>query len=205
MAPHGNIDLPNAIRVSCNVYYATVAVQMGADALHDAAVNDFRLAHIPAAKDFVEDLPDCGYGQAMILATPLEMAGVAQAVANNGWQMPPTFIKSISPSPSQESPQGKGPKGHMSMSAADAAVLQNAMLSVTQSGTAVGVFNGLPVQVAGKTGSAQNAKGQKTHSWFIGFAPADHPAIAFACIVERGGFGRSAAAPVCREIVRTAL
>ena len=200
MPPHGNIDLPGAIRVSCNVYYASVAVMMGADAIHKAAVDDFHLAHIPPAADFVEDLPDCGYGQARIQTTPLEMAGVAQAVANNGWQMPPVFVKPAG------SNQGGGNQGHMAMSAADAQVLQNAMLSVTQSsGTAAGVFDGLPVQVAGKTGSAQNARGQKTHSWFIGYAPADRPAIAFACIVERGGFGRAAAGPVCRDIVRAAL
>jgi peptidoglycan glycosyltransferase len=156
------------------------------------------MAHIPAAKDFVEDLPDCGYGQGRILATPLEMAGVAQAVANNGWQMPVTFVKSTVA-------EDGGLKGHMAMSAADAGVLQNAMLSVTQTGTAAGVFNGLRVQVAGKTGSAQSAEGVKTHSWFIGFAPADHPSIAFACVVERGGFGRSAAGPVCRDVVRAAL
>ena len=199
MPAHGNIDLPEAIRVSCNVYYAGVAVKMGADAFRAAAVNDFQLAHIPEARDLVEDLPDCGYGQATILTTPLEMAGVAQAVANNGWQMPPSFIKPADPATAPK------PEGHVAMNAADAAILQNAMLSVTQRGTAVGVFDGLGVQVAGKTGSAQNATGQKTHSWFIGYAPADRPAIAFACIVERGGFGRAAAGPVCREIVRKAL
>ena len=199
MGAHGSIGLADAIRVSCNVYYAGVAVKMGADAFHDAAVNDFKLSHIPAAKDLVEDLPDCGYGQATILTTPLEMAGVAQAVANNGWQMPPSFFK-------PDDPTAAKPEGHVAMTAQQASVLQNAMLSVTgPSGTAAGVFDGLGVQVAGKTGSAQNAHGQKTHSWFIGYAPADRPAIAFACIVERGGFGRAAAGPVCREIVKKAL
>jgi len=197
---HGDIDLPEAIRVSCNVYYAGVAVKMGADAFHDAAVNDFHLAHIPEARTLVEDLPDCGYGQATIFTTPLEMAGVAQAVANSGWQMPPVFFKPSDPATAPKS------EGHVAMNAADAAILQNAMLAVTQRGTAAGVFDGLgSVQVAGKTGSAQNAKGHKTHSWFIGYAPADRPAIAFACIVERGGFGRAAAGPVCRDIVRKAL
>ena len=73
-------------------------------------------------------------------------------------------------------------------------------------GTASGVFDGLPFSVAGKTGSAQNNQGQgRTHSWFVGFAPADRPTLAFACIVENAGFGRSAAAPVCREMIRKAL
>ena len=62
------------------------------------------------------------------------------------------------------------------------------------------------MSVAGKTGSAQNDQGDgMTHSWFAGFAPAVNPTLAFACIVENGGSGRAAAAPVCREIVRKAL
>jgi peptidoglycan glycosyltransferase len=62
------------------------------------------------------------------------------------------------------------------------------------------------VTVAGKTGSAQTNSGDgETHSWFVGFAPAPNPTIAFACIVENGGAGRAAAGPVCREIVKAAL
>jgi len=88
----------------------------------------------------------------------------------------------------------------------NALALKEMLAGVTRSGTAAGVFDGLPVSVAGKTGSAQtNAGDHTTHSWFVGFAPAPNPTIAFACIVENGGAGRSAAAPVCREIVRAAL
>ena len=75
------------------------------------------------------------------------------------------------------------------------------MRRVVTSGTAAGVFDGLTVTVAGKTGSAKVGSG-RTHSWFAGFAPADSPRLAFACIVEHGGAGRAAAAPVCREIVK---
>ena len=88
-----------------------------------------------------------------------------------------------------------------------AAHMQQMLAAVTRpGGTASGVFDGLPASVAGKTGSAQNNQGQgRTHSWFVGFAPADRPTLAFACIVENAGFGRSAAAPVCREMIRKAL
>ena len=80
------------------------------------------------------------------------------------------------------------------------------LAAVVTNGTARGVFDGLPVSVAGKTGSAQNGRGDgMTHSWFAGFAPVESPTLAFACIVENGGAGRAAAAPVCREMVRAAL
>ncbi len=80
------------------------------------------------------------------------------------------------------------------------------MHSVTVSGTAAGVFAGLPYAVAGKTGTAQNPQFDKEpHSWFIGFAPyADRaaPRYAFACIVENGGYGRRVAAAVCRDMLK---
>jgi len=63
----------------------------------------------------------------------------------------------------------------------------------------------LPVQIAGKTGTAQNRKGAQSHSWFIGFAPYDSPAtgrIAFSVIVENGGYGGSLAAPIAGEIAK---
>ena len=62
------------------------------------------------------------------------------------------------------------------------------LAGVVTDGTARGVFDGLPVSVAGKTGSAQNGQGDgMTHSWFAGFAPAVNPTLAFACVVENGG------------------
>ena len=52
------------------------------------------------------------------------------------------------------------------------------------------------VEVAGKTGTAQNQHGKKDHAWFIGFAPYDHPRIAICVLVENAGFGGVAAAPI---------
>jgi peptidoglycan glycosyltransferase len=56
--------------------------------------------------------------------------------------------------------------------------------------------------VAGKTGTAQLDPGLNPHSWFIGFAPADHPQIALAVIVEQGGHGSDRAAPIAGELFR---
>ena len=65
---------------------------------------------------------------------------------------------------------------------------------------------GLDVAVAGKTGTAQTGSGEP-HSWFTGFAPFDAPAaerIAFAVVVEHGGYGARAAAPIARELIEAA-
>ena len=195
--PHGATDMAKALRVSCNVYFAHLGIKLGAAALDGTGRRQFDLAHLPPLAKLGEDLPDCAYGQGAVLVTPLEMARVAQAVADNGRLLPAVFVKTTAPTP----------PGTAALTPAQAARMQTMLAAVTQpGGTAGGVFDGLPFSVAGKTGSAQNTQGQgRTHSWFVGFAPASHPTLAFACIVENAGFGRSAAAPVCREMLRKAL
>ena len=195
--PHGATDMAKALRVSCNVYFAHLGIDLGPKALYQTGHQRFGLMHLPPVAKLGEDLPDCAYGQGAVQVTPLEMARVAQAVGNNGRLLPVLFLKA-------SDPPGAGTPA---MTPDQAAHMQQMLAAVTRpGGTASGVFDGLPVSVAGKTGSAQNNQGQgRTHSWFVGFAPADRPTLAFACIVENAGFGRSAAAPVCREMIRKAL
>ena len=195
--PHGATDMAKALRVSCNVYFAHLGIDLGPKALDQTGRVQFGLTHLPPLAKLGEDLPDCAYGQGAVQVTPLEMARVAQAVGNNGRLLPVLFLKA----------PGKPGIGTPAMTPAQAARMLQMLSAVTRpGGTASGVFDSLPVSVAGKTGSAQNNQGQgRTHSWFVGVAPADHPTFAFACIVENAGFGRSAAAPVCREIIRKAL
>lgn len=194
---HGPTDLAKAIRVSCNVYFAHLGISLGADALDQTAREAFGLRHLPSLGKLGEDLPDCAYGQGAVLATPLEMAQVAATVANDGTPLLVQFLL--------ENPRSTGIASG-AIPPEQARRLQEMLAAVTTDGTARGVFDGLHVSVAGKTGSAQNNQGDHvSHSWFVGFAPAVRPTLAFACIVENGGFGRSAAAPVCREIVRRVL
>ncbi len=194
--PHGVTDLSRALRVSCNVYFARLGIALGPDALDETARQRFGLRHLPKVAKLAEDLPDCAYGQGAVLVTPLEMACAAQAVANEGTLLPPVFVRSI----------GKPSAGTEAMTSASATQLQTMLAGAVTDGTARGVFDGLPFTVAGKTGSAQNGLGDGlSHSWFAGFAPATRPTLAFACIVENGGAGRAAAAPVCRELLRRAL
>ncbi|MBC8102280.1 MAG: penicillin-binding protein 2, partial [Cytophagales bacterium] len=132
-----------------------------------------------------------GYGQGPMLATPLEMASVAQMVANGGLRVTPTFRKASAAS-----------KGIRLLSGNDAVRLAEMMGRVTRTGTAAGRFDSLPFPVAGKTGTAQNDRYDRVaHAWFIGFAPADRPKVAFAVIVENGGYGAIVAAPIARRVL----
>jgi penicillin-binding protein A len=84
--------------------------------------------------------------------------------------------------------------------------LAGAMRRVVTEGTARGAMAGTPIQFAGKTGTAQLDEGMP-HSWFTGFAPYDgDPShrLAFAVLVEHGGYGAATAAPIAREMMEAA-
>jgi peptidoglycan glycosyltransferase len=125
------------------------------------------------------------------------MAVVALAVANDGKRLLPRFAKKDTAAPPAVSATPLSPEA--------AARLAEMMRRVTVSGTAAGRFDGLGYGVGGKTGTAENEENDKmSHSWFIGFAPAERPRIAFAVIVENAGYGARVAVPVAREVLRAA-
>lgn len=202
MSPHGLTNLRKAIRVSCNVFFANLGLQLGPEKLYDQT-SKFGLRRIGPPKKLAEDLPDNAYGQGTIQVSPLEMAQVVACIANDGIMMKPQFVKEIQLQGRiirRVEPVTLG----RPVASETAAILRAAMADVVTSGTGRGVFDGLSVTVAGKTGSAENDQGDgMPHSWFVGFAPVKDPRIAFAVVVENGGYGRGAAGRVCREIVRT--
>ena len=204
MRPHALTGLAKAVRVSCNVYFAHLGIELGADRLYDMA-HRFRLSRIPPPKKLVEDLPDNAYGQGTIQVSPLEMARVVAAIANGGVMMKPQFVKDVRLNGEVLETVQPAEMGRV-LSAEAAASLRRMMADVTRVGTGRGVFDGVGVSVAGKTGSAENDQADRMpHSWFVGFAPVEDPRIAFAVVIENGGYGRNAAGPVCREIVKAAL
>lgn len=194
---HGALNMANAITVSCNAYFAQLGVfAVGAQALSDTA----GLLGIPAGSvaDIKQMLPFAAYGQGPVVATPFKMARVAATIANNGnlpqgsWILDASNTRTAAPQPVLDS--------------ASAAFLSRSMRSVVTSGTARSAMSGVTVSVAGKTGTAQLDRGLP-HSWFAGFAPYDaapEHRLAFAVVVEHGGYGAKFAAPIARELVDAA-
>jgi penicillin-binding protein 2 len=78
--------------------------------------------------------------------------------------------------------------------------IRSALRSVTQGGTASSVFAGCPLDVAGKTGTAERQGFQDT-SWFAGIVPAERPEYVVVAAIEQGGFGAETAAPIVRNIM----
>jgi penicillin-binding protein 2 len=139
-------------------------------------------------------------GQGDVLVTPLQLVDAYAGIANGGKVMTPHILKQVL------GPDGKPvltyqPKVAFDSgaSASNIATMRAALLSVIQSGTGRGAFSGFPIQVAGKTGTAQVA-GKSDYAWFVGFAPANNPKYAVAVLIEQGGHGGSIAGPAARQI-----
>jgi len=194
---HGTLNMANAIAVSCNAYFAQLGVHnVGAQALHDTA----NLLGIPAGdvREIRKMMPFAAYGQGPVLTTPFKMARVSATIAAGGLMPEGRWVL-------DESNSRTVPSVTI-LPAASAQFLQKAMRAVVTSGTARTAMAGANVQIAGKTGTAQLDQGEP-HSWFAGFAPYDAaPAkqIAFAVVVEHGGYGAKLAAPIGRELVDVA-
>jgi cell division protein FtsI/penicillin-binding protein 2/cell division protein FtsW (lipid II flippase)/DNA uptake protein ComE-like DNA-binding protein len=202
--PHNVIRMDRALRQSCNLYFANLGLLLGPERLQESLSERFRIRMVKPVNLFAEDLPDNAFGQGTMLVSPIEMACIAASVANRGRMLQPLYVREIRHPTGKTNPLHHAAPFTQSMSPETAQRLQEMMLGVTRSGTARGVFSGLLWEVAGKTGTAQTDTGDGvSHSWFMGFAPADSPRYAFSCIIENGGYGRSTAAPAVRQLLET--
>jgi cell division protein FtsW (lipid II flippase) len=195
--PHGTIDMHEALVHSCNAYFANLAVKLGPQALVDAG-KQLGISLTPSAntaRRVRETLPQVGYGQGEVVATPLRMARVAAAIASGG---------ALRETQVMETPAAST-KVDLFLTPDAARLLGGYMRDVVLSGTGRSLKNH-PSRIAGKTGTAE-LSGAPSHAWFVGYAPygAATRRIAFAVILEHAGYGGANAAPVAGEIVTAAL
>jgi putative copper export protein len=222
-SPTGEMTLADALRISCNSAFADLAVTLGDDAMRDQAEAfgfdddsltipmDVTASRYPTEEQSApDDLARAGIGQGEVKATPLQMAMVSAAIANDGVLMAPYTVETIR-NPDLEVVQQTEPRRlRTSVSPSTADQLTQMMLGVVQNGS--GTAAQIPgVQVAGKTGTAENDPALPPHAWFTAFAPADDPQVAVAVIVENGGSsgseatGGAVAAPIARAVMEAVL
>lgn len=149
------------------------------------------------------ELASSAIGQGEVLVSPLHMALTAAAIANNGDLMRPYLVQTVEDSHGRVLQQAGCRQWLKVTTPQICGIIKDGMTEAVRSGTATAarVAN---VQVAGKTGSAQNPHGQ-THAWFIGFAPAEEPRLAVAVLVENAGAGGVAAAPIAGRLLAAAV
>ncbi len=153
------------------------------------------------------DAVNFSIGQGDTLVTPLQLTQIYAAIANGGTLWTPQIAKAII------SPTGKVLKtfspvksGSAPTTTADISFLHKALRQVATAGTAAGVFANFPIQVAGKTGTAQvlgrnkNGSAKDDTSWFASFAPSNAPRYATVMMVSQGGFGASVSAVGVKDI-----
>ena len=213
------VTLQTAFRRSCNTVFAELGLLLGAEALTTEAETfgfnqdtPFELpvlnSFFPQPSEFSNDLPalaQSAIGQRDVRATPLEMALVAAAIANDGIIMEPSLVSHIFDAEGDVISENEPALLQRAVSPSSADIISDLMERVVASGT--GTRATVPnVRVAGKTGTAETGVGPP-HVWFIGFAPVEQPTIALAVLVESGGeagenaTGGSVAAPIAQEIL----
>lgn len=153
---------------------------------------------------YLGDTYHAAIGQGDLLVTPIQMVRMVAAVANGGKLLHPTLVSKVTdnqgnvisePGNNVENPQVADP-GIIQI------VQQGMRMTMQPGGSAYSVFGtDLPVNVAGKTGTAQFLGNTKTHAWFECYAPYEDPQIALLVMVEGGGGGNEIAAPVAKNIL----
>ncbi|WP_114559097.1 peptidoglycan D,D-transpeptidase FtsI family protein [Desertihabitans aurantiacus] len=216
----GRVSLDRALQLSCNTAFANLGTELGADALREQAERfGFDTRHLPdlngAASTFPED-PDpaqtalSAIGQFEVAASPLQMAMVAGAIANDGVVMDPYLVSQVR-APNLSTLRETRPRElGRAMSAENAEQLQQMMVNVVDQGTGTnGQIAG--VEVGGKTGTAQSDLSQPPYAWFVSAAPMDDPQVAVAVFIEEADIPRNdiaggrLAAPIAREVTQAVL
>ncbi len=151
-------------------------------------------------------------GQNEVAVTPMQMALVSEAIANQGSILQPHVVDCVL-DPNDKVVSRVGVQQYKrAIDPATAAMMSTFMQAVVDSPNGTGTAARIPgVKVAGKTGTAETTATEKPHAWFIAFAPADHPKYAIAVLVEHGGSanaevtGGRVAAPIAKQVLQTLL
>ncbi len=218
--PGETVTLADALRLSCNIPMAELAVELGDDAIREEAEkygfnHVFELPLTATASDYPRglDTPQTaltGFGQGRVISTPLQMALVSAGIANEGVVMNPRMVdRVIAPDLSvlrtfESEEYGRALDKDL------AEEMTAMMVRNVSDGAASGArIDG--VDVAGKTGTAENGDDAPYTFWFTGFAPADDPQVAVAVVIENGaGMGQSGqsnrtAAPIAKTVMEAVL
>jgi penicillin-binding protein 2 len=225
---HGETQLADALCRSCNVYFFTAARRMGPQTLVDwAARMGFGQAtgvdlpsesagHLPSPNEVIDgrrrrwnvgETLGLAIGQADLLVTPLQMVRAMAAVANDGLLVTPHLAGESGPVSLEESRSFRPVFPHSEptpiagLHRGTLAHVREGLEMVVQNprGTGFKTVRLNDVRIAGKTGTAETHG--IDHAWFAGYAPADHPRVAFVVVLEHGGSGGKAAGPVARKFV----
>lgn len=218
--PGETVTLADALRLSCNIPMAQLAVELGDNAIREEAEkygfnSSFSMPLESTASTYPRALDDAqtalsGFGQGDVRATPLQIAMVSAGIANGGVVMNPRMVDRVIGPDLSVQETFESSEFATALSEEDAATMTQMMVANVQNGVASGArIEG--VEVAGKTGTAENGATAPYTLWFTGFAPADNPQVAVAVVLENGagrgqqGGSNLLAAPIGKAVMEAVL
>ena len=219
----GLINFQQAMAHSDNVYFYEMGNRLGIDRLEKyarmfglgkttgidlpyeadglVANRRYKEKNFEDGEWYLSETFDAAIGQGFNLVTPLQAAMVMGEIAANGKRYKPHLVNRI------VAPDGSTVKefqpellGTLDVPPEVISLVQAGLHDVTKYGTAAGIFRGFPIEIAGKTGTAENSHG-RDHGWFVAYGPFANPDIVVAVIVEQGGFGSQSAVPIGRKVL----
>jgi penicillin-binding protein 2 len=224
---HGSVDLMRGIRDSCDVFFYTAGLKIGAPAIAKYAtgfgfgsatgidLGGEKFGLIPQPRAARRGVPatwhagetvNISIGQGAVLVTPMQVARFMSAIANGGVLWKPRLVQRIErPDKGLVWADSGSVNGHVELSPMVWAFLRQSLWAVVNDG-GTGVAARIPgLDIAGKTGTAQTVANSKSskgqdHAWFASFGPVKDPEVVVVVIVERGGHGGEVAAPIARQI-----
>ncbi len=224
---HGSTNIVEAIQRSCNVFFYQLMLKVGLDPWSEYA-KEFGFGQ-PTKIDILEEnsglvpsteyynrvygkgqwtqgyLVSLGIGQGEIGVTPLQMACYASMLGNKGHYFQPHIVQTIYNKLEHTTDTVAVEHHDLNISARTWEIVREGMRRVVMEPGGTGGAARIPgIVVAGKTGTAENPHG-KAHSWFVGFAPFDHPRIAICVLMENVGYGGSFAAPIAGRCMQKYL
>lgn len=223
----GWINFQEALAHSDNVYFYEMGNRLGIDLLEKyarmfglgqrtgidlpyeakglVANREYKKKNFEDGDWYLSETFDAAIGQGFNLVTPLQAAMVMGEIAADGKRYKPHLVSRIQTQDGDVIKEFQPELlSELQVPANVIRLVQEGLHDVTKFGTAASTFRGFPVDIAGKTGTAENSQG-RDHGWFVAYGPFDNPNIVVAVIVEQGGFGSQSAVPIGREIFEAAF
>lgn len=223
---HGTVNVTTAIEKSCNTFFYQLILKIGLDKWSDYSsrfgfgkksgvdIPEESPGILPTRKYYDRAfglnrwpkgiLISLGIGQGELSVTPLQLAQYAALFANYGKSARPHFLKGYIETQTGKYTGVEPRVFDLKISTKSFDVVRYAMFKVVNGAGTAGNIRLPNINIAGKTGTAQNPHGDD-HAVFLGFAPYENPKIAIAVVVENVGFGSVHAAPIARDVIKAYL
>ena len=209
---HGHQDFTRSFANSCNGAFSSLGLGLNLGAFRDTAKSllfnsPLPITGLPYKQSSFQmgpgadtwEILQTSIGQGTTQVTPMHNAMITAAIANGGTLMKPYFLNSVETAGGEEIKKFMSASYGSLMTAGEAEGLTELMRTVVTEGTGSAVRTDA-YTVAAKTGSAEFETGKETHAWFTGFAPVENPKLVVTVLVEEGGSGGKAAAPIARQL-----